>query len=433
MIRAAGGIVWRKTSEGRKVAVIHRSRYDDWCLPKGKLKENESWEQAALREVNEETGCDARITGFAGPVSYETGGKPKLVLFFVMQAMGECLFKESKEVKEVAWLSPDEALKKLDYEGERAVLMAQAGREKGLLERLGRWTAPVGEAGSHTTYGRLVSSIETFRAEALVRTKARCAENELWAEGVSLLLGRAQDFIDKDDIDAAWRCFHAAARMEIFGYDDSELASVAIMLRREAEKLKDWRKKAVFDLIGHAEPPKGQTAAPVNVTRLYLAVLIRDEHYDNQYFKISLRRNNLRVLTPILLLGIVAMPFLAWLSILPGPVSNWKELVAVELFGVLGASFSVAITLTQSSLDEKIPDQVIGSFLTWMRPAIGAVAAVAAYVLMHAKILQTVISTELTGSIAGMLAVAFIAGFSERLVIKAIASTTAGKDKKTGA
>jgi len=168
-----------------------------------------------------------------------------------------------------------------------------------------------------------------------------------------------------------------------------------------------------------------------DVTRLYLAALIRDDHYDNQYFKISLRRSNLRVLTPILLFGIIAIPFLAWWSILPAPVSNWKELIAVELFGVLGASFSVAITLTQGSLEDRIPDQVIGSFLTWMRPAIGAVAAVAAYIMMHAKILQAVISTDLTGSTAGMLAVAFIAGFSERLVIRAIVGTTAAKDKKT--
>ena len=142
MIRAAGGIVWRGTSEGRKVAVVHRSRYDDWCLPKGKLEEKESWEEAALREVKEETGCEARIIGVAGPVSYEVAGQPKLVLFFTMEAIGECLFKQSREVKEVVWLSAEEALKKLDYEGERAVLMANAGHQEGTLQRLSRRTAP---------------------------------------------------------------------------------------------------------------------------------------------------------------------------------------------------------------------------------------------------------------------------------------------------
>ena len=144
-----------------------------------------------------------------------------------------------------------------------------------------------------------------------------------------------------------------------------------------------------------------------------------------------MRRNNLRVLSPILVAAIVALPILAALSVLPVPLANWKELVAVELFGVLGASFSVAITLTQSSLDERIPDQVIGSFITWMRPAIGAAAGVAAYVLLQVNMLQAVISTDFSASPAGMLAVAFIAGFSERLVIKALgAGLSTSKEKK---
>lgn len=122
MIEAAGGIVWKQTPEGRKVAVVHRARYDDWCLPKGKLKENESWEQAALREVEEETGCEARITGFAGSVSYQVKGAPKTVRFFTMEVLSEKDFVPSEEVMEVLWLSPAEALKKLDYKAERDVL-----------------------------------------------------------------------------------------------------------------------------------------------------------------------------------------------------------------------------------------------------------------------------------------------------------------------
>jgi 8-oxo-(d)GTP phosphatase len=122
MIFAAGGLVWKETPEGRKIAVIHRSRYDDWSLPKGKLFEKESWEEAAIREVKEETGCDVRITGFAGPVSYRVKGTPKIVLYFTMEAVRESLFTDSSEVKEVLWLSPEEALGRLDYEGERALL-----------------------------------------------------------------------------------------------------------------------------------------------------------------------------------------------------------------------------------------------------------------------------------------------------------------------
>lgn len=114
--------MWKQTPEGRKVAVVHRARYDDWSLPKGKMNEGESWEAAAEREVKEETGCDARITGFAGSVSYEVKGRPKVVRFYTMEVLGESVFVPSEEVREVVWLLPGEALKRLDYKAERDLL-----------------------------------------------------------------------------------------------------------------------------------------------------------------------------------------------------------------------------------------------------------------------------------------------------------------------
>ena len=122
MIFAAGGIVWKETPQGRKVAVVHRPRYDDWSLPKGKLIGKELWEEAAVREVREETGCDVHITGFAGSALYQTKGIPKIVLFFTMEAVRESALTDFSEVSEVLWLSPGEALGKLDYEEERALL-----------------------------------------------------------------------------------------------------------------------------------------------------------------------------------------------------------------------------------------------------------------------------------------------------------------------
>jgi 8-oxo-dGTP pyrophosphatase MutT (NUDIX family) len=122
VIFAAGGIVWKETPEGRKVAIVYRERYDDWSLPKGKLKKNESWEEAAIREVMEETGCAVRITGFSGSASYQVKGTSKIVLFFTMEAVSECAVTDTNEVKEVLWLLPEQALEKLHYEGERALL-----------------------------------------------------------------------------------------------------------------------------------------------------------------------------------------------------------------------------------------------------------------------------------------------------------------------
>ncbi len=122
MIFAAGGLVWKDTPEGRKLAVVHRARYGDWSLPKGKLIEDETWEEAAIREVKEETGCDVRVTGFAGFTTYQSKGKPKIVLYFMMENVDECLLSDTSEVKEMVWLAPEEAMRKLDYDVERELL-----------------------------------------------------------------------------------------------------------------------------------------------------------------------------------------------------------------------------------------------------------------------------------------------------------------------
>ena len=122
LIQAAGGLVWRQGPDGRELAFIHRRRYQDWSLPKGKLKTGESWRQAALREVLEETGCEVLLGDFAGQLDYVVGGTPKRVLFWHMQTVAECQFYPNEEVDAIEWLSPARAVERLNYAGERALL-----------------------------------------------------------------------------------------------------------------------------------------------------------------------------------------------------------------------------------------------------------------------------------------------------------------------
>ncbi|MCY4535032.1 MAG: NUDIX domain-containing protein [Bryobacterales bacterium] len=123
LVRAAGGIVWRD-SKRRELAVIYRDRYEpnECCLPKGKLDPGEDWERAAVREVLEETGCEAEIAGFAGLLHYQVGKGPKVVVYFDMLAIGEGEFVPSSEVTKMAWLTPAEALGELAHQGERELL-----------------------------------------------------------------------------------------------------------------------------------------------------------------------------------------------------------------------------------------------------------------------------------------------------------------------
>jgi len=123
LVRAAGGILWRETSAGRRLAVIHRARRDDWSLPKGRLDPGESFRRAAIREVSEETGCEVLLGSFAGAKLYLDRPQPKLVLYWHMKFVRGDLPLHAEEVDEVAWLSRREALARLDHSSDRLLLM----------------------------------------------------------------------------------------------------------------------------------------------------------------------------------------------------------------------------------------------------------------------------------------------------------------------
>jgi 8-oxo-dGTP diphosphatase len=127
-VLAAGGLVWRRAGDGLEVAAVHRPRYDDWSLPKGKLDEGEDFEQAALREVEEETGLRCRLGRTLGDTSYhDRKDRPKLVRYFEMQPEGG-EFEPNDEVDELRWVRLDEARDLLSYDFDRE-LIEKAERE----------------------------------------------------------------------------------------------------------------------------------------------------------------------------------------------------------------------------------------------------------------------------------------------------------------
>jgi 8-oxo-dGTP diphosphatase len=121
-VTAAGGVVVR---DGL-VALVHRPRYDDWTLPKGKLDNGESFEEAALREVEEETGLRARLLRELPSVNYEVRGRPKVVRYWLMEVESDEGFMANDEVDEVRWVEPAEAQALLTYDRDREVLAAAA-------------------------------------------------------------------------------------------------------------------------------------------------------------------------------------------------------------------------------------------------------------------------------------------------------------------
>jgi 8-oxo-dGTP diphosphatase len=121
-VKASGGVVRREGAGGPEIAVVHRPRYDDWSLPKGKLDPGETWEEAALREVREETGLECTLGDELPPIAYQDRkGRDKVVRYWLMDATGG-EFEPNDEVDELRWLAPDAAAALLTYPRDRDLL-----------------------------------------------------------------------------------------------------------------------------------------------------------------------------------------------------------------------------------------------------------------------------------------------------------------------
>jgi 8-oxo-dGTP diphosphatase len=140
-ISAGGGVLLRRDGDRRiRVAVIHRPKYMDWSLPKGKLEKGESFREAALREVEEETGYRCRELGELPSVSYlDRKARSKLVRYWLMEPI-KGKFVSHGEVDELRWLTPREADGLLTYEHDRRLVRKalRARRLRGLRRRLTR-------------------------------------------------------------------------------------------------------------------------------------------------------------------------------------------------------------------------------------------------------------------------------------------------------
>ena len=117
-VLAAGTVLWRPG----EVAVVHRPRYDDWSLPKGKLDRGETLAACALRETREETGVHARLGPRIGDVRYAVAEGRKLVRYWAAEALDTPPFVPNDEVDELRWVDLEDAVDLVSYPHDRQVL-----------------------------------------------------------------------------------------------------------------------------------------------------------------------------------------------------------------------------------------------------------------------------------------------------------------------
>jgi 8-oxo-dGTP diphosphatase len=321
VVRAAGGLLWRSDPAGPRVAIVHRPRRNDWSLPKGKLADGEGWEQAAIREVEEETGCAARITGFAGVTSYFGRRAPKLVLYWHMALVRDGKLDAGDEIDEVAWLAPADAVARLDYEVDRR-----------LLSRV----APPGSPASPGAHGAAPASpgsalVAAARADLLRRVL------QLGPRSEGSGLGPALELLDLADRAAApsekRTLVLSARRLALLSVEGPERSVHAHALREEARHLAPWRRRAIRRVLSAGER--------VTPEALYLAAALRDEEAEGE------RRSGEERAGLLAAGALAAAAALSLASVAASPVPGSAVLVGGAA-GVLGGAIVVAAVAATS-------------------------------------------------------------------------------------
>lgn len=145
-IFSAGGIVVKDASDGPRILVTQHSAHKGWDFPKGHIEKGETSEQAAVREVEEETGVKAEIIEkvdkseyfYYDPTSPRIAGLRgargervfKTVTFFLMKYAGVGIATTAEEVSEIVWLTAGEVEEKLSFAGSKEVWKKAKGKLK---------------------------------------------------------------------------------------------------------------------------------------------------------------------------------------------------------------------------------------------------------------------------------------------------------------
>jgi 8-oxo-dGTP diphosphatase len=429
VIKAAGGILQRYTPQGDEVMIVYRKRHQDWTLPKGKVKDGESFQEAAMREVEEETGCSCRVGNYLGTISYADNGVPKVVLFWKMSLIAEKGLTDSDEIGEAVWMQIPAAIQRLTYAQEKALLSRIGSAPKLAQPQLTpplpqTEPAPLAQlprqhknssAEDNRAYSRLLRESEAFRVELAFlgrrnedrRSQDRRSErsDNSWSSAAQDQLQNVQRCLESNDIEGGWLCLHAAQRYAVFGLNKTELANRAHILREEAQKAPSWRSGAIASLLAVGDDQ-------LTAERVADAMALRNEDSTNQYYRTRLTGDQLRILLIICGLAAVAlMPFM----LLSGHV---PIVSAAMFFGLIGAAFCSAQSLILGKNESKNESKIPNIFVTLTPVLFGAVAGLAGFAIYEYLAITFNIAQQ---HVSAILALAFLFGCIGQRVLAQIA------------
>jgi hypothetical protein len=340
---------------------------------------------------------------------------------------------DSGEIESVEWVTPERAARALTHAEDRELIakvfslrrrLRDVVRKKisGLIDRF--WERPETDrlaaavAETRVDLCKQAGEIGTLRAEngqtaGPLRTGARAGPTDRGAlTAARQHLDQAEQHLSVGKLQRGWDALQSAQR-QLLACDDDKAWRAAAALRQELESGKittDWRKKTILEFLDQ------KSVRPDGKSWILEAIRLRDEDFRTTYFKIALRRYYLRSMTVLIIIFLAIFLLLSWKGMFDKVLDlNPRLVTAVIIFGILGAAVSVAQGFLRSDVTTKIPAAKAAAIVIWVRPAIGAVAALAATVLLHANI-----ASGGTPNRTLVLAIAFSAGFSERFIVGAV-------------
>jgi hypothetical protein len=319
--------------------------------------------------------------------------------------------------------------------------------------------------GRQASLERLRAEIEPVSTEIGVRRGERSAAERgstHWLDGAEQQVRNARRAVEDGEPEVGWRNLLQARRLLVHGNDPdtttgrNELRARAAAVRTEAEeKLDGWRLDAVRELLappagaldgsagsgddGPGEPragsgaPSGEPWTPTPEA-IYSAAEILDARHGNVHRRVALVRKQVLALVLVEFVGVLGVLWVAtyWQSPFAAAAGSASLLVSVALFGLMGASAGRLVSLVTASSPEKLPVLAIHWWVTVGRTLMGAAAALALYAFVHSGVVAVGgVGVDSPAFQALVLAIAFAAGFSERLLERAVGAVGGSDEKRT--
>jgi len=433
VIRVAGGIIQRATQNGDEIMVVYRKREQDWTLPKGEVRDNESFQEAALREVEAETGCTCRLGNYLGTISYADNGVPKVVMFWKMTVLQEKgIVSGTEAIGEAVWMPVAAAIQRLSHAQEKSLLSrlgssvvravaipAETQVQPQTITPMNTQPAPLpspiipviprkrASIEDERVRDRLLRESEAFRVELAFLERRGGSGDKSWVAAAQEQLDNVLRCLETNDIEGGLFGLNAAQRFAVHGLNKNEMITRAYILREEALKISSWRGEAMDSLLAISDDQ-------LTSDRLVDAMKLRDEESSNQYYRTRLTGDHLRILLVICSAAVIAfLPFM----LLSGQV---RLLGPVLLFGLLGSCFGTAQSLMRGKSDSMIPNVFV-----MLTPVIfGGIAGLAGFGI-HEYLSGLYGFTHTHWG--GLLAMAFLFGLLGQRVL---ARFTGGKRRK---